>query len=233
MYKNNFVASVKVNGSVLRERGNVVYIPFNSYYSIYLKNKSSRRAVVSLEVDGQNVLKGNELLVEGYASQEIFGFMRDMRKTNRFRFIKKTKKIRDYRGDYPEDGTIVVTYRFEKPKITRDVPLVYYEPRGNFAKYKSFVGENEITYTANCYNCAYDSGITVKGEKISQDYVYTDVEDLERSFNKIVLNLRGRTDSRQIIKKPLTVKDRVRCETCGTKNRTRNKFCYNCGTYLD
>ena len=232
MYKDNFVVSIKVKGAVLRERGNVVYVPFNSYYSIYLKNKSIRRALVDIEVDGKNVLRDNQLLLDSYSSHEIFGFMRDMTETNRFRFIKKTKRIRDYRGDYPEDGTVVVKYRFEKPEKLDEFPVVFYSPDSRSYKSESFVNEN-ITYTSACYNCVDDSGITVKGEKIPQNYVYSDFGEPESKCHTIVLNLRGKTTNKKVVKKPFTVRDRIRCETCGLKNRTKNKFCYNCGTYLD
>jgi hypothetical protein len=104
MYKSNFIVAIKHKGKILRENGDEVYLPFGSQYSILLKNKSSRRSLVSIEVDGENVLAGKSLIISGNTSQEIKGFMRDMSVTNRFKFIHKTKEISDYRGDKIEDG---------------------------------------------------------------------------------------------------------------------------------
>ena len=46
VYKSNFVAVVKTNGTILREKGesnDEVYLPFGNEYSLLLKNKNSKR----------------------------------------------------------------------------------------------------------------------------------------------------------------------------------------------
>jgi hypothetical protein len=106
MYKNNFIAVIKHKGKILREIDGEVSLPFNSQYTILLKNKDSRRALADIEVDGENVLAGKSLIIEGYSSQEIKGFMRNMSITNRFKFIHKTKEISNHRGDRIDDGLI-------------------------------------------------------------------------------------------------------------------------------
>lgn len=236
MYKNNFVVAVKNNGKILREHNSdTIYLPFNSEYSILIKNKDTRKAVVSIEVDGVNAFSGNSLVVDGNTSQEVLGFMRDMTETNRFRFIRKTKEIRDYRGDRIDDGLIRVSYQFER-HCFNILPLVSCN--------KKFLHDDIGYYTGNDYNtCSFTSscscdntykndGITVKGSKVTQRYNYGLVGALEDEIYTIVLQLKGKTTSKKYINMPITVKTKIKCETCGRKNKSTNTFCYNCGTYL-
>ena len=253
MYKQNFVVVVKCNGQILRERnGGSVYLPFGTEYSIMLKNKDARKALVTIEVDGENVLNGHSLIMNGNDTQEIKGFMRNMNKTNRFKFIKKTREIQKHRGDRLDDGLVRVTYQFEKSEpITinyrssfptnlkgtdswnEPYTRCFYNDSANFSR------TNEVI-SASCF-CNFnqssapnaDEGITVKGEKISQAFCYGDIGELETDIHTIILHLKGQTKKKRALKKPLTVKSKLRCGTCGRKNRSTNKFCYNCGTYLD
>lgn len=247
MYHNNFVTVIKCDGKILREGKNgEVYLPFGTEYSILLKNKDARRAVVSLEVDGCDVLSNRKLVINGNESQEIVGFMKDMNKTNRFKFIKKTKEIQKHRGDRIDDGLVRVTYQFEANKskpitwtnaTTTYSPYVLYRSCDNISERFS---ENNICSTNtssalySCFNSApkQDEGITVKGEKVDQKYVYTHTDDLDPEIYTIVLHLKGQSNQK-VIKEVITVKTKFRCETCGRKNKSTNKFCYNCGTYLD
>lgn len=260
MYKNNFVAVVKCNGKILRERnGGSVYLPFGAEYSILLKNKDARRALVDIEVDGKNVMNGHKLILGGNESQEIKGFMRNMRKTNRFRFIKKTKEIQRHRGDRIDDGLVRVTYQFEKAKS--DPINIYWNTNTDWNVWPDGKpGDGcDWTYTSNntsatkCssrgasdsvyYSCNLnsvksfaprsDEGITVKGEKITQKYHYGEIGALESAIQTIVLHLKGQTGRKKVVKKAVTVQSKFKCETCGRKNKSTNKFCYNCGTYLD
>ena len=255
MYKNNFVAVIKCNGKILREReGGSVYLPFGAEYSILIKNKDARKASVNIEVDGEDVLNGNSLIVGGNETSEIKGFMRNMSKTNIFRFIKKTREIQNHRGDRIDDGLVRVTYRFEK-RVPESITITWPERKewidrpDNSGNWKSSnyyfsadttnnVRGNSALYSSCTSNCVKsfapmaDEGITVKGQKIDQGYVYGDIGILESTTHTIVLHLKGRTKSKKVAK-PITVKTKFRCETCGRKNKSTNKFCFNCGTYLD
>lgn len=250
MYKNNFIAVIRHKGKILREIDGEVHLPFGSQYSILLKNKDSRRSLVDIEVDGENVLAGKSLIIEGYSSQEIKGFMRDMSITNRFKFIHKTKEISNYRGDRLEDGLISVSYRFEKEKLQpikimrdwREPPLYSYPKpwpdRYPDVKYNSeplmcgcYAGISTSDIVAQNYS---EDGITVKGSKITQEYQYSEIYDLEHRSYVITLRLKGKIKrSKKIITKPLTVKTKLRCSTCGRQSKSSSTFCYNCGTYLE
>lgn len=255
MYKNNFVAVVKCKGKILRERsGGSVYLPFGAEYSILLKNKDARRALVDIEVDGENVMNGHKLIINGNETQDIKGFMRNMRKTNRFKFIHKTKEIQRHRGDRIDDGLVRVTYQFEKqydrPIVLPPQPWTYNNfstrkckgnPTADWTYYDSNTTAVNSVHDGSpaAYNCSFnnaplsDEGITVKGEKITQNYNYGDIGTLESATHTIVLHLKGQTQRRKVVKKAMTVKTKLGCSTCGRKNKSTNKFCHNCGTYLD
>jgi hypothetical protein len=55
--------------------GNVVYLPFGSEYSIYIKNLSSKKAVATITVDGQDVLNGDGIIINGNDTSELEGFI--------------------------------------------------------------------------------------------------------------------------------------------------------------
>lgn len=79
-----------------------------------------------------------------------------------------------------------------------------------------------------------DEGITVKGSEIRQDFVYGYINDLEEQASVIVIRLRGvKSNGKTVVEKPLVVREKTTCSTCGRKNRSTNKFCYNCGTCLE
>lgn len=243
MYKNNFVVAVKHKGSILRERNNSsVYLPFGAEYSILLKNKDARRALVNIEVDGKSVLKNQKLILDGNDTQEIKGFMRNMNKTNRFKFIQKTREIQEYRGDRLDDGLIRVTYQFEdiSPKPPNIFSgITYYGT--DYIKSSNTVGSpfRDTDCEPRAFCCVnstapmQDEGITVKGERISQEYSYGDIGPVESQTNTIILRLKGQTRRKKKVRKAVTVKSKFTCETCGRKNKSQNKFCYNCGTYLE
>jgi hypothetical protein len=248
MYKNNFVAVIKNGGKILRERSGIVYLPFGSEYSILLKNKDARRANVTIEVDGQDVLNGHSLIVDGNESQEIKGFMRNMSRTNKFRFIKKTKEIQEHRGDRIDDGLVRVTYQFEEPirfPIIKEISKrdFWDDSDGGtnwYYNHPSTTGGtfNSVNYCSSnsCESKSFaprvDEGITVKGEDITQNYQHGSIGFLEPEISTIILQLRGQTATSKKVNKPVTVKTRLKCSTCGRRNKSTNRYCYNCGTYL-
>lgn len=258
MYKNNFVAVVKCNGQILREKnGGGVYLPFGTEYSVLLKNKDARRALVNVEVDGKDVFKGSGLIMDGNQTYELKGFMRNMDETNRFKFIKKTKQIQRYRGDRIDDGLIRITYQFEKfsnkPITIRpsgdtfDSSNTWYRDSGfldhvnrNVRYTSSFCSSDSVTFSVNqnvkskaFFNAPLpEEGITVKGDKISERFQYGSIGDLGRTHT-IVLQLKGRTMKKKRVNSPLTVKKSLRCDVCGRASKSSAKFCADCGNYLD
>jgi len=75
-----------------------------------------------------------------------------------------------------------------------------------------------------------DEGITVPGSQSEQTFCHGSIGILDPS-SVIVLRLRGEF-GKQPVKKPITVKTKMECPTCGTKCKSGTKFCPECGTGL-
>jgi hypothetical protein len=249
VFKENLVCVIKNHGNILREIDGIVYLPFTSDYSILLKNLNSRRASVNISIDGKDVLDNKSLIIEPNSETELEGFLDGSAAKNKFKFIQKTKEIKDYRGDYIDDGMIRIEFAYEK------VPSYKYTyTQNNFHQYvppvtlgsvppilnssttsvfNSFVGPNirsSSKLTNN--NSDIDEGITVKGSKINQNFNYTSIGSLEPA-EVIILKLRGEKISKVKVTKSVTVKTKLRCSSCGKKSKSSSQFCSACGTFLE
>ena len=227
MYNNNFVAVIKSNGKILRENLNgEVMLPFGSNYSILLKNLNTVDVVVNIEVDGENVLQDNNLVISPNSDFELLGKLKDLNKSNKFKFIHKTDQISNYRGDRIDDGIVKITYSFVKPPVSTINPWV--------VRYKSVPAAYSNYRSSDIFCCVSGvyEGITVKGEEFNCDFTTTIVGDLESKIHLIVFNLVGKTKDKKKIKKHLYVNTILTCETCGQKSKSSKKYCSNCGTYL-
>ena len=234
MYSDKFVAVIKHNGKICREHGGVVYLPFGSEYEIGLKNLHTTSAVVSVTIDGEDVLDNNRLVVRPNTSTTLEGFMKGTAVRNRFRFIKKTKRIEQYRGNRIDDGIVRVEFRFEKEVI--DQPLVkkclhYHYHYNTYYDGTGLSSPTPFTTDVTCCTRDTDDGITVRGSETCVDYIYADVGPLEAARHSIVLMLRGKTH-RKVVKKPLMVKSKLKCGICGKVNKSTHKYCGECGAYL-
>jgi hypothetical protein len=127
VYRKNFVAVIKVDGKVLRERDdNTVYLPFGKEFSVSLKNLDSRKALAKISIGGT---EAGELIVHPNRPAELERFIEDsLEKGHKFRFIQKTQEISDYRGDRLDDGLVRIEYQFEQTlpqqTITWSPPVV-------------------------------------------------------------------------------------------------------------
>ena len=286
VYKKNFIAVVKSQGKILREvTENTVHIPFGSEYSILLKNLDTRRALVSISIDGKSI--GNSLIIEANSNFELERFIENNYSGNKFRFIQKTKEISDHRGDRVDDGIIRIEYSFEKP-----APIVriedhwhhdhWHHDHWNYPQWTyTYTSHDPNTYNIrgldnigsatggsvgggscssstnkmlnNNVNLCYssietnafrsdipkpgvpmdDEGITVKGSQSNQSFQYGTIGDLEQK-EVIILKLCGYAGSGPVkISKPVTVKDKKICPTCGKFNKYQNRYCSGCGTFLE
>lgn len=115
MYQEKMAVAVKVNNRVLREFKDQVYIPFNEEYTLFIKNLNTRRAVVKIEIDGQNVTNDG-LVVNANSSVDLERFISDnLNEGYRFKFVERTAKIEQHRGGPGvEDGLIRIEWEYEK-----------------------------------------------------------------------------------------------------------------------
>ena len=243
-YKNNFVVAVRDgNGKILREKDGAVFLPFGDEYSILLKNLDSRKAVVDISIDGEDILDKNRLIVDPNSDVELDGFMRGKSATNSFKFIEKTEEIINHRGDRIDDGIIRVNVTFEKHVEYKKV--VWYEPYWywndwHYHWYPPYIITSGSITTANCNTttntslCCADSdeGITVKGSEINQDFVDGYTKLLEEESTVIILRLKGVTNTNKKVEVPLTVSEKIECPTCGRMSKSSSNYCSNCGTFL-
>jgi hypothetical protein len=235
MYGNKLAAAIKVDGKVLREFKDTVHIPFGSEYAITIKNLHTTRAVVSVYIDGDNMVPGGLVLNAGQ-SIDLERSIRNNNLTegNKFKFIERTGRIENHRGIRIEDGLVRIEYQFELPvvvpqwdSIMRGIDRGWITASG--ATYSSVsptsASLNSINASAQSFN---DAGITVPGSKSTQSFTTTHVGAMDPTTHNLVFKLFGGT-----MPKPITVKHKPKCQTCGKQNKATAKFCTECGTALE
>jgi hypothetical protein len=175
VYNKQFVVVVKCNDKILRERDEIVNLPFGSEYSLLLKNLSSRRASVNISIDGRDVLYNHSLILDTEKETEILGFLQGSTVKNRFKFIQKTKQIQDYRGDKIDDGLIRIEFAFEKKKKPiRRMDLSHY----HYHYYPPVIGKdiNQLWDKSGTGDAVYGSSnttLTNKGEPRSSSALFS------------------------------------------------------------
>jgi hypothetical protein len=128
MYNNKLVACIKQNNKVLREDKDVIHVPFGTEYSIFLKNLSNLRCLVTIEIDGSDIAEGEQFVIHANSSINIERFMKNGNKDqgNKFKFIERTAKIENgSRGIKVEDGIIRIEFEFEKEVVKTHVHHEY------------------------------------------------------------------------------------------------------------
>jgi len=255
MYKNKLAIALKSAGKVLREFKDEVYVPFGSEYSIFIKNLNSVRALVTVSVDGEDVGEGTKFVIDANDSIDLERFIKNgnYEAGNRFKFIERTDAIEDHRGIGIEDGLVRVEFQFEKP-VTVNYYNNYNPPYNDYwhnsgggflrGSCTGDVGRGQVTYTSNTTlssntasvnvsnNNINDNGITVPGSISDQKFVNAGWFPVETETHVVVLKILGETKDNVQVKRPVTVRAKPTCETCGTKNRATAKFCVECGTSL-
>jgi len=259
MYSEKLVACIKIDGKVIRENGDTVYLPYGSDYSIYLRNLHTEKCKISITIDDEDVLNNSSIILDAKENVNLKGFLNDNDVKNSFRFIEKTEQISNHRGDKPEDGLIVITYQFVQ-KIefpVKDIHHHHYyrqpyektihphQPYQPQPFWYSSVGDYTVfdnslsSITTSCslempvsnQSMLNESGITVKGKEVEQSF-----DQIEDKFNwgdekNLHIYLKGDVNNRKI-KTTRTIKQKIECQTCGTKSKSNAKFCRSCGTFI-
>ena len=115
MYHQKFAAAIKVNGKVLREFKDQVYVPFASEYSILLKNLNTKRAIVNVYIDGENQTPGGLVIDAGReCTLERSIKNNNLNEGNKFKFIERTSAVEQHRGIGVEDGIVRIEFEFER-----------------------------------------------------------------------------------------------------------------------
>jgi hypothetical protein len=261
VFKENFIAVLKCAGRIMRERGDLVTLPFGSEYSIHLKNLETRRALVHIEVDGQ-LVTGGGLIVSAGNVVDLEGAVLGSEVRNRFKFIQKTAQIQEHRGDRVEDGMVRVRFAFETAPVSPSEPSVFwkseaYGPRlGGTGDTDDWgtrfkISCSSATLSAECdsklskLDCLTRSvsneaacslpqdneGITVPGSASTQRLQPMYMGAVGPE-QVIVIRMRGVTENGAPVTVPVTVKHKLQCPTCGTQNSSNQRYCGQCGTAL-
>jgi hypothetical protein len=178
VFKEGMIATIKCGNKILREvkeEGNqVVYLPFNSDYSILLKNKDTRKAVVNICIDNRDALGGSPIVVYPNSETEVKGFIENGSVKNAFRFIKKTKEVSDYRGNFLDDGVVHIEFRYEQVHEEKHIQTIHehiYRPVSDnwyywYPRYYTYTGPVPIVtwgstssspIISDVVNCSYNS----------------------------------------------------------------------------
>ena len=78
-----------------------------------------------------------------------------------------------------------------------------------------------------------DAGITVSGSKSTQKFATTYMGAMDPEKFSMIIKLLGETPDNKPVLKPVTVKSKPKCVTCGTQNKATAHFCTKCGTALE
>jgi hypothetical protein len=241
MYESKLAAAIKVNGKVLREFKDTVYIPFGSEYSILIKNLNTKRALINVYIDGDDIAPGGIVLNAGQEIDLERSIKNgNLREGNRFKFIERTGSVEKHRGVKLEDGLVRVEYQFEQAvnPISWTTPTIYQNSvlRGSTADTIWPMGSvtcSAASYDATSVNSSHavlnDVGITVPGSRSDQTFVTTHIGLLETTKHSMVFHLLGG----EAVKEAVTVKHKAKCVTCGKQNKATAKFCTECGTALE
>lgn len=129
-------------------------------------------------------------------------------------------------------------FPFLRPLSTGDYPhasnSVYLLSSVNPVLSSSCLSANySVGFNPTSNNIRSDEGITVKGSESEQRFINSFIDEVEEQSHVIIFYLKGYDEvSNNLVRKPETVKRKVSCPTCGTRNKYRNKFCLTCGTAL-
>ena len=117
MYSNKLAVAIKHAGSVLREHGDKVLIPFGSEYSLQFHNLNTVKCLVSIEIDGKNISPGRAFVVEPGISVDVERFVAgdNLESGQRFKFIERTAAISAHRGNKVQDGLVKIQFEFARP----------------------------------------------------------------------------------------------------------------------
>ncbi len=235
MYESKLAAAIKVNGKVLREFKDTVHIPFGSEYTVLLKNLNTTRAVANVFIDGENAVPGG-LVIDPGREVDLERWIKNGNLTegNRFKFIERTSSVEQHRGIGIEDGLVRIEFQFEQPRPIFNTPWITASGYDNKIYPQGGIMRGmDVTYSANNVTCSAtsavsDVGITVPGSHSSQKFSTAYVGALESIKHSMVFKLFGGT-----MPKPITVKHKPKCVTCGKQNKATSKFCQECGTALE
>jgi len=244
MYQNNFVLAVLVNGQPLREmpsqydRARMVYLPFNTEYSLRLKNNNYRRAVAKVWIDGTLATQhGVVVPASGTLDLERFLVDGDLNSGRKFKFVRADHQdVQDPTSS--ENGLVKVEFELEREQVIQHINYLHAGPHFGSSAKADWTYESTITcnvsnlYSASvqCRSIADENiGATVPGSVSRQQFSSTWIDTDPRTRVTLMLKLVPTKDE-----SPVTVRSTrwVYCPSCRGKCKFTAKFCQHCGANL-
>lgn len=243
MYRNQYVLAIKDQSKqILREIDGKVYLPFNTEYSLFLKNTNTVGALCKVLIDGMDVLGGNEIFIPARSNIDLKRFVVDgnMSSGKKFKFVPlSNSQVQDPTSG--SNGLVEVHFWATLPEYPQGVCRGAYQ---SFAPDSgSFKGGNMVfSNSVGCVSdsCAVDysatlsatpafaaaAGATVAGSESTQKFgnVYGKTKVGEATVLR--LQLMGRVGAEE----PLLVSTPLFCTNCGKAVKFADNFCNRCGT---
>lgn len=260
MYHEKMVCTIKSNGKVLREVKGKVFLPFNTEFTILLKNLNSKRAKVKITIDDEDVLNGHSLIVNANSDLELKRFLTEHSDSTgpKFKFVEKTDEIREFRGENDGmDGIVRIEFQFEQqaPKIDF---YPCYQPPVLYSAKDVFCSSD--TKDGGCYNATANErrfdpnnpqpiGSDLFSQSFSQttsslkneDGMTVKGEAIKQEF-QTVFNFNCEAELHVIciqlkgnvnnnqVESSFTVHNNRKCKKCGFVNPWTANFCNRCGS---
>jgi hypothetical protein len=237
MHSNDFVVAVSYNGQFLQESaGGVVSLPFNSEYSLRLRNKHNRRAVAKIFIDNESVAEGG-VIVPANSYLDLDCHVSTLRK---FKFVSSDsgEAVQAGKNNKSDDsnGVVRVEWQLERePPVYTYSKISYKPPIWPCSPGPSWADNLRSVETPTSYGCrslnnptlgfsdqpkSLSEGCTVEGGASSMRFRTVHL-DLEPAITTIQLTLKGYAGKLKVSNY---------CQICCEKfSKRKPKFCPNCG----
>lgn len=183
MYSNHFVVAIKVNGTAQKElKDGSVIIPFESEYTIHLRNKNrTRNAVAYVYIDGDLVTPTGVIVYKN----SFVDLERSTDKAVKFKFVslqapEAIEFGKDTENSNKGMGVIEVRWHYEKeqPKPACTPPFIIREEHHHHylrPRYSDRIMRNSILRGASLHDAVY--GASARESSLNDSYQFGEVDD--------------------------------------------------------
>jgi hypothetical protein len=240
MYNNNFVVSILSDGRPVKEIGGRVCLPFNTEYSIRLKNKHDRRAVAYVHIDGINATALGGLIIPSRGSVNLERFLdHSLSEGRRFKFVSLDHpEVDDPYGG--QNGIVEVKFYLEqviklwvKNSIELDSSIKPLDSDISCkceSKSHTIVPFHNFTYFTAfpVKSCSRNlEGATVGGSNSSQSFIRGGSFQTEAMSTNIKIKIYSSADQNE--PRNIGTYNPKYCTRCGRRKRYGDTFCASCG----
>lgn len=160
------------------------------------------------------------------------GIIRVEYKTEKVQRVEDVAIRRHYYNDWSWDWTYYPPYPrpyYPRPYWTCNQTFTSHStaaPQSMMARCSA--GESSASFACN-NQVSSDAGITVPGSHSQQQFHPTSSFSTYEDSEVLVINLFGEIAGKKVAK-PVFVKSKAMCSTCGKKSKSTEQFCSKCGT---